>query len=157
MGEGRRGGTKWCLERGECSASKESLKAFELRKEGQESSTRTHDEEVACPLPTPQFSTFRMVQPLSHPLRYPADLSPLQNLTLQSVTAVILIDSDSNRLLAKYFEPAHQDPKLAPQFKHPFQTLKEQRAFEAGIFEKTRRATGPFPLHVHPPFQLAAS
>ena len=64
------------------------------------------------------------------------------------MTAVILIDSDSNRLLAKYFEPAHQDPKLASQFKHPFQTLKEQRAFEAGIFEKTRRATGPFPFHV---------
>lgn len=65
-----------------------------------------------------------------------------QNLYLNSVTAILLLDADSNRLLAKYYQPAHQDPKGAPQFKHPFQTLKEQRAFENGIFEKTRRATG---------------
>ncbi|KAK4704465.1 coatomer subunit zeta, partial [Phenoliferia sp. Uapishka_3] len=58
------------------------------------------------------------------------------------VTAVILIDSDGNRLFAKYYQPAHQDPKGPAQFKHPFQTLKEQRAFEMGIWEKTRRATG---------------
>lgn len=69
------------------------------------------------------------------------------NLFLNSVTAIILIDSDSNRLLAKYFQPAHQDPKGPPQFKHPFQTLKEQRAFEASIWEKTRRATGDILLY----------
>jgi hypothetical protein len=64
---------------------------------------------------------------------------------LQSVTAVILMDSDSNRLLAKYYEPAHTDAKQLVKAKNPFGTLKEQRAFEAGIFEKTRRVTGPSP------------
>ena len=58
------------------------------------------------------------------------------------MTAVILIDSDGNRLLAKYYEPTHADPKAPTAFKHPFQTLKEQKSFEAGIWEKTRRATG---------------
>ena len=58
------------------------------------------------------------------------------------MTAVILIDSDGNRLLAKYYEPTHADPKAPAAFKHPFQTLKEQKLFEAGVWEKTRRATG---------------
>ena len=62
---------------------------------------------------------------------------------LRTVTAVVLIDSDGNRLFAKYYQPAHQDSKAPPMFRHPFQTLKEQRAFESGIWEKTRRATGP--------------
>ncbi|GAA5822462.1 hypothetical protein JCM3770_000657 [Rhodotorula araucariae] len=65
-----------------------------------------------------------------------------QNLHLNMVTAVILIDNDSNRLLAQYYAPAHNDPKLPAQHKQPFQTLKEQRAFEASIWEKTRRQTG---------------
>ncbi|TNY24781.1 coatomer protein [Rhodotorula diobovata] len=57
------------------------------------------------------------------------------------VTAIILIDNDSNRLLAKYYHPSHQDPKAAPSSppKNPFPTLKDQRAFEASIWEKTRR------------------
>ncbi|GAA5887290.1 hypothetical protein JCM5296_004591 [Sporobolomyces johnsonii] len=69
------------------------------------------------------------------------------NLHLNQVTCVLLIDSDSNRLLAKYYQPAHQDPKTPTAFKHPFQTLKEQRAFEAGIWEKTRRLNGDILLY----------
>lgn len=80
----------------------------------------------------------------------------LQNLHLNSITAVILLDSDGNRILAKYYQPAHAEPtpKLSsggvlatntaatPLFRHPFQTLKEQRVFEAAIFDKTKRAQG---------------
>jgi len=57
------------------------------------------------------------------------------------VTALILIDNDSNRILAKYYHPAHADPKApAGSTKpNPFPTLKDQRAFEASIWEKTRR------------------
>jgi coatomer subunit zeta len=58
------------------------------------------------------------------------------------VTAVLLIDSDGNRLVAKYYQPAHQDPKNPTLFKHPFQSLKEQRQFENTIWDKTRRANG---------------
>lgn len=55
---------------------------------------------------------------------------------------MLLIDSDGNRLLAKYYQPAHADPKQPNLFKHPFQSLKEQRTFEAGLWDKTRRANG---------------
>lgn len=65
-----------------------------------------------------------------------------QNLQLNMVTAVILIDNDSNRILAKYFHPEHTDPKHPSTAKPPFATLKEQRAFEAAIWEKTRKQTG---------------
>ncbi|BGP40456.1 Golgi-to-ER vesicle coat component [Rhodotorula kratochvilovae] len=65
-----------------------------------------------------------------------------QNLHLNMVTAVILIDNDSNRLLGQYYSPAHTDPKSPAPHKQPFSTLKEQRAFEASIWEKTRRQSG---------------
>ncbi|KAM0752782.1 coatomer protein [Meredithblackwellia eburnea MCA 4105] len=69
------------------------------------------------------------------------------NLFLNSVTAVILIDSDGNRLFAKYYQPAHVDPKNPTAFKHPFQSTKDQRALEMGIWDKTRRATGDILLY----------
>ncbi|BGP32447.1 Golgi-to-ER vesicle coat component [Rhodotorula toruloides] len=69
------------------------------------------------------------------------------NLHLNMVTAVILIDNDSNRVLSKFYQPSHPDPKNPNAFKHPFQTLKEQRAFEAAIWEKTRRQNGDILLY----------
>lgn len=67
----------------------------------------------------------------------------MQNLQLNMVTAVILIDNESNRIMAKYFHPEHADPKNPSSHgKQPFATLKEQRAFEAVIWEKTRKQTG---------------
>ncbi|ORY89267.1 coatomer protein [Leucosporidium creatinivorum] len=69
------------------------------------------------------------------------------NLHLNQVTAVLLIDSDGNRLLAKYYQPAHQDPKNPNQFKHPFQSLKDQRSFENQVWDKTRRANGDILLY----------
>lgn len=82
------------------------------------------------------------------------------NLHLNSVTAVLLLDSEGNRLLAKYYQPFHEDPKQAAggaasvatgSHAHPFKSLKDQRAFEQGLFEKTRRSQGalsrcPLPL-----------
>ena len=77
------------------------------------------------------------------------------NLHLNSVTAMLLLDSDGNRLLAKYYEPTHVDPKNPNAFKNPFGTLKEQRAFEQGVFDKTRRATGQFSPLSHSPTPTA--
>lgn len=57
------------------------------------------------------------------------------NLDLHSVSAVILIDSDGNRLLAKYYT---QDSVT----KKHFQSLKEQKSFEQAIWEKTRKQSG---------------
>ncbi|GAA5887839.1 hypothetical protein JCM6882_000772 [Rhodosporidiobolus microsporus] len=64
------------------------------------------------------------------------------NLHLNSITAVLLIDNESNRILARYYQPAHADPKNPTQFKHLFQSLKDQRAFEAQVWEKTRKQNG---------------
>lgn len=66
------------------------------------------------------------------------------NLSLYTTTAVLLLDTDGNRILSKYYSPPHSDPKSPTHLpsKHPFQTLKEQRSFESGLFEKTRRASG---------------
>ncbi|SGY93599.1 BQ5605_C037g11598 [Microbotryum silenes-dioicae] len=67
------------------------------------------------------------------------------NLYLQQITCVLLIDSDSNRLLAKYYQPAQMDAKApAPSgsTKHALHSLKDQRAFEQAIWDKTRRASG---------------
>lgn len=66
----------------------------------------------------------------------------MQNLQLQMVSAVLLVDHDSNRILAKYYHPEHHDPKNPAPAKQPFSTLKEQRAFEAAVWEKTRKQSG---------------
>lgn len=57
------------------------------------------------------------------------------------MTAVVVLDADGNRILAKYYERAHSDPKT-PAPKGLLSTLKEQKLFETGLWEKTRRATG---------------
>ncbi|KDE04861.1 hypothetical protein MVLG_04721 [Microbotryum lychnidis-dioicae p1A1 Lamole] len=72
------------------------------------------------------------------------------NLYLQQITCVLLIDSDSNRLLAKYYQPAQMDAKApAPSgsTKHALHSLKDQRAFEQAIWDKTRRASGDILLY----------
>lgn len=67
-----------------------------------------------------------------------------QNLSLNQITSVLLLDSDSNRLVAKYYAPLHADPKSLPPASTPssYSTLKEQRAFETGLWEKTRKLNG---------------
>lgn len=90
------------------------------------------------------------------------------SLGLYSVTAFILLDSTGSCILSKYYEPLH--PAALPSeakssatsgssivpapttqqstggslqgFANPFKTPKEQRAFEKGLWEKTRKANG---------------
>lgn len=95
------------------------------------------------------------------------------NLSLYSVTAVILLDSAGNCVLSKYYDPLHpaalpsseQKKATGPQaagtavpaptsnsasstasslqgFANPFKSTKEQRNFEKGLFEKTRKGSG---------------
>lgn len=82
----------------------------------------------------------------------------MTNLTLYTTTAVLVLDSDGNRIIAKYYQPPHAagfvstatpaqqasvnatTPQLAA--KNSFATLKDQRAFEKAVFEKTKRASG---------------
>ncbi|CAG8464969.1 7473_t:CDS:2 [Paraglomus occultum] len=57
------------------------------------------------------------------------------NLSLYTTTGVILLDGEGNRILAKYYG------------KNAYPTVKEQKAFEKGLFEKTRRASGEIILY----------
>ncbi|KAI8984489.1 Longin-like domain-containing protein [Mycotypha africana] len=56
------------------------------------------------------------------------------NLSLYSIKAVILLDAEGNRVLAKYYD-AEQT------------TLKQQKQFEKGLFDKTKRAQGEVILY----------
>lgn len=61
------------------------------------------------------------------------------NLSLYSIKAVLLLDAEGNRVLAKYYGS-------------DYTTLKEQKAFEKGLFDKTKRAQGELRdlmLHAH--------
>lgn len=51
------------------------------------------------------------------------------NLSLYSIKAVILLDAEGNRVLAKYYGGETT-------------TLKQQKQFEKGLFDKTKRAQG---------------
>lgn len=62
------------------------------------------------------------------------------NLSLYTVSAFVIIDTDGHRVLAKYYHPSG-DP--SPSSKK-LTTLKEQRAFEKGLWQKTKKAGGAF-------------
>ena len=51
------------------------------------------------------------------------------NLSLYSIKAVILLDAEGNRVLAKYYGSEQT-------------SVKQQKQFEKGLFDKTKRAQG---------------
>ncbi|KAF7968588.1 hypothetical protein HWV62_24636 [Athelia sp. TMB] len=65
------------------------------------------------------------------------------NLSLYSVNAFLILDSEGHRVLAKYYRP-----KSHPQGEQKgLLTLKEQRAFEKGLWQKTKKAGGDIILY----------
>ncbi|WFD39880.1 Golgi-to-ER vesicle coat component [Malassezia japonica] len=77
----------------------------------------------------------------------------MMNLTLYTTRAVLLLDSEGNRVLAKYYQPPQENGSDAPPpvptpglgaltAKNPYQTAKEQRALEHAVWDKARRASG---------------
>ncbi|KAH9922584.1 coatomer protein [Amylocystis lapponica] len=65
------------------------------------------------------------------------------NLSLYTVTAFLIIDTDGHRVLAKYYHP-----KSHPQGESKkLTTMKEQRAFEKGLWQKTKKAGGDIILY----------
>ncbi|KZP12994.1 snare-like protein [Athelia psychrophila] len=65
------------------------------------------------------------------------------NLSLYSVNAFLILDSEGHRVLAKYYRP-----KSHPQGEQKgLSTLKEQRAFEKGLWQKTKKAGGDIILY----------
>ncbi|KAK7691827.1 hypothetical protein QCA50_005231 [Cerrena zonata] len=64
------------------------------------------------------------------------------NLSLYTVSAFIIIDTDGHRVLAKYYTAGESNPNLKR-----LSTLKEQRVFEKGLFQKTKKAGGDITLY----------
>lgn len=72
----------------------------------------------------------------------PPNMAP--NMSLHSVLAVLVLSTDtaadSSRLFAKYYTPPHSNPSQ-PSAPQPYSSLKEQKAFEKGLLEKTAKQT----------------
>ena len=60
------------------------------------------------------------------------------NLSLYSVQAFVVLDTEGNRVLSKYYRP-----KSHPQGESKeLLTLKEQKVFEKGLWQRTKKAGG---------------
>ena len=64
------------------------------------------------------------------------------NLSLYAVNAFIVLDTDGHRVLAKYYSPKGRSYLGEPDPNKGLQNLKEQRAFEKGLFSKTKKPGG---------------
>lgn len=84
----------------------------------------------------------------------------MTNLSLYTVSALLILDTDGQRVLAKYYAPPHHDASTGAGAGHGvaadlgvgaggpgmpgLTTLKEQKAFEKGLMDKIRRGGGEF-------------
>lgn len=66
----------------------------------------------------------------------------MSNLSLYTITAALILDSEGERLYANYYKPLLPNTSNDPTFNipNPFPTLKSQEAFEKGLFAKTFKA-----------------
>lgn len=73
-------------------------------------------------------------------------------ITLFSVNAVLLLSTDdSSRILAKYYAAPHPPTNAGASSNYPganaYPTLKDQKAFEKGLLEKTAKQTSDVILY----------
>jgi hypothetical protein len=74
-------------------------------------------------------------------------------LSLFSVNAVLVMSADDgSRIFTKYYSAPHPPAGTAPNSTNypganPYPTLKEQRAFEKGLLEKTNKSTSDVILY----------
>lgn len=75
------------------------------------------------------------------------------SLSLFSVNAVLIMSTDdSSRIYAKYYSPPHPPagvPANSTDYPgaNPYPTVKEQKAFEKGLMEKTNKQTSDVILY----------
>ncbi|KAF9075541.1 coatomer protein [Rhodocollybia butyracea] len=65
------------------------------------------------------------------------------NLSLYSINAFLILDSEGHRVLAKYYRPKSHPNGESKELL----TLKEQKAFEKGLWQKTKKAGGDIILY----------
>ena len=69
--------------------------------------------------------------------------------------AILILDSDGGRILAKYYSPPHlssvppsnQSQYVTTPKANPYPTVKDQKTFEKGLFEKTKKQTSDVILY----------
>lgn len=69
------------------------------------------------------------------------------NLSLFSVNALLILSTDGTRILAKYYRSPHTASTTGATTDNPYPTLKEQKAFEKGLVEKTAKSTADIILY----------
>ncbi|KAL9099949.1 MAG: hypothetical protein Q9163_004613 [Psora crenata] len=71
------------------------------------------------------------------------------NMSLFSVHAILLLSPDDrSRILTKYYSAPHVPPNTADHpGSNPYPTVKEQKAFEKGLLEKTNKSGGDIILY----------
>ncbi len=69
------------------------------------------------------------------------------NLSLYAVNAFIVLDTDGHRVLAKYYSPKGRTQLGEADPNKGLQNLREQRAFEKGLFAKTKKPGGALSIH----------
>lgn len=72
------------------------------------------------------------------------------NMSLFSVNAILILSSDdSSRILAKYYSPPHPPTNQGNNYPgaNPYPHLKDQKAFEKGLLEKTAKQTSDVILY----------
>ena len=72
------------------------------------------------------------------------------NMSLNSVVAILILSTDTSadsaRLFAKYYSPPHTSA-THPTPVQPYTTVKEQKAFEKVLLEKTSKQTSDVLLY----------
>lgn len=71
------------------------------------------------------------------------------NLTLFAVNAILILSTDDRaRILTKYYSAPHGPPNSnSHPGANPYPSIKEQKAFEKGLLEKTNKQTGDVILY----------
>ncbi|GAB7323063.1 hypothetical protein MBLNU13_g05580t1 [Cladosporium sp. NU13] len=72
------------------------------------------------------------------------------NMSLFSVNAILLLAADDNsRILTKYYSPPHPPANAGNNYPgaNPYPGLKDQKAFEKGLLEKTAKSTNDVILY----------
>ncbi|KAK6348670.1 Golgi-to-ER vesicle coat component [Orbilia javanica] len=68
------------------------------------------------------------------------------NLSLFTINAILIIDQDGNRVLAKYYSAPHPIAPGEPG-SNPYPTLKDQQNFEKGLHQKTYKQSSDIILY----------
>ncbi|CAJ2501207.1 Uu.00g040600.m01.CDS01 [Anthostomella pinea] len=69
-------------------------------------------------------------------------------MSLQSVIAIIILNTDGSRIYAKYYNNPHHAPNAPSNASSsPYADVKAQKTFEKGLLEKTVKQTGDIILY----------